>query len=200
MEGDKTWDFLTPGIPDDNFWRGDIPITKEEYRTLALSRLRLKRDHRLLDVGAGTGTISVEAGVLLKNGMVYAVEKEERAVELIRKNVQSFNLNNVEIIYGSAPGALAGLNEVDRVFVGGSGGERDGIIKRCYQLLCREGIIVLNCILLESVSAYLELLKEVGFVDIELISAGVARGKTLGTQTMLEPLNPVFIISGRKGE
>ncbi len=195
---EKRWPYLVPGIADELFERGDVPMTKEEVRCLAVSRLRLLEGCRVVDIGSGTGTMAIECALLLKKGRVYAVEKDAQAVKLIRENAQAFGVDNIEIIHGSAPEALSGLAPVERIFVGGSGGKMAAVLEACSALLVPGGIMVLNCVLLESFSSCRELLGRLPFEDVSIISVSIARGEPLGSQTMLRPLNPVFIISARK--
>ena len=196
----KKWDYITPGIPDDLFVRGEVPMTKEEVRTLTISKLRLRADHHLVDVGAGTGSISVEAALLLRDGSVTAVEKNIAGVELIAQNARAFGLHNIGIIHGTAPEALEGIGPADRVVIGGSSGRLPEIIRACREILVPEGLLVINCILLETLSSCMQSLKELKFTSVQLLSLSMARGEPgpAGGGTMLKPLNPVFIVSGRK--
>jgi len=173
-------------------------MTKEEVRCLTVSKLRLQSHHRIVDVGAGSGSIAVECALLLKKGRVFAVEKDLNAVELIRENARLFSLRNLEVICGEAPQALIGLESLDRVVIGGTGGRLAEILEVCCRKLLPGGILVLNCLLLESLSAVLPLLKALAFSSPQVISVNIARGEVLGGGTMLRPLNPVFIVSARK--
>lgn len=189
-----------PGIPDELFCQGKVPMTKEEIRCLTLSRLRLQPHHTFLDVGAGTGTVSIECALLLTEGKVIAVEKEKAALELLQQNIRRFNVHNLEIIEGAAPAALSAVERVDRIFIGGSGGELETIMEAAVRILAPGGILVVNCILLESMAACLAHLEKLPFAPPRVLSAAMARGRRLGQQTMLQPLNPVFIISAQKKE
>ncbi len=195
---EKTWEFITPGIPDERFIRGDIPMTKEEIRCLTLSRLRLKPDSHVVDVGAGTGTIAIESALLLKRGRVTAVEKEAEGARLIRENARVFGVENLKVICGRAPEALEGLGPADRIVIGGTGGSMEEILQASRELLQPGGILVLNCILLESLSRCLETLKQLDFSRVAVINVAISRGQALAGQTMLKPLNPVFILSAEK--
>ncbi len=195
---EKGWDYITPGIPDDLFIRGEVPMTKAEIRALTLARLRLKPDQHVVDVGAGTGSIAVECALLLNEGRVTAVEKNPGAVELIRENARAFRVNNLDTVCGRAPEALAGLAPAQRVVVGGTGGAMVEILKACQELLVPGGILVYNCILLESLSGCLETLRALDYAKVDVISAAISRGHLLAGQTMLKPLNPIFILSAEK--
>jgi len=196
----QRWEYITPGIPDHLFLREEVPMTKEEVRTLTLSKLRLLPNHHLLDIGAGTGSISVEAALLLKEGMVTAVEKGAAGVELIGHNARAFGVSNIQTIHGTAPEALGTIRSVDRIVIGGSSGRLAEILERCNELLVDGGILVVNCLLLETLDSSMKLLRELNFTSIDLLSLSCARGEPGpgGKGTMLKPLNPVFIISARK--
>lgn len=113
---------LSPGIPDEAFIRGKVPMTKEEVRQVSLCSLRLQKDSVLYDIGSGTGSIAVEAAHLSKGIKVYAIEKKEEALALLAQNKEKFQVANMEIIRGTAPEACNGLEEPTHVFIGGSGG------------------------------------------------------------------------------
>ncbi len=198
MQDNPPWDYVVPGIPDEHFCRGEVPLTKEEIRALSLSRLRLQAHHTLLDVGAGTGSVSIESALLLKQGKVIAVEKDPEALALLEQNARLFAVNNLEIIPGSAPGALAKVEQADCIFIGGTGGQMGEILKACSSILAEGGMLVINCILLESLASCMKQLSKLPFTKPRIISAAIARGQGLGEQTMLRPLNPVFIIAAQK--
>ncbi|MDW7729921.1 MAG: precorrin-6Y C5,15-methyltransferase (decarboxylating) subunit CbiT [Bacillota bacterium] len=190
---------VVPGLPDELFNRGNAPLTKEEIRCLTLSKLRLTAESRVLDIGAGSGGLTVECARLLKRGQVWAVERDPEALELVKANCRRFAIDNVTIIEGEAPVALEGIERLDRVVIGGSGGKMGAIIARAAELLLPAGIIVINCILMESLFAALQCLKEEGFQDIQYIQVAVNRAKAMGGGTALQPINPVFITSASKG-
>ncbi len=192
---------ITPGLPDKQFIRGEVPLTKEEIRCLTLSKLRLKEGQTVLDVGAGSGGLSIEIALLMPGGTVFAVERDLEATALIRANLKKFGAKNVVILETSASKALEGNDlpkTLDRVVVGGSGKELDLIIKRGFDLLVPEGIMVINCILLETLHDSLNLLEQTGFTDIGFIQASIARSREIGKKRALKPLNPVFIVSAKK--
>lgn len=196
----KRWDYLTPGIPDELFIRGEVPMTKAEVRAVTLSRLRLQPGQHVVDVGAGTGSVAIECALLLQGGRVTAVEKDESALELIRQNARAFQVENLEVVSGRAPGALAGLAPAQRIVIGGTGGAMREILLACGELLVPGGILVVNCILLQSLVSCLETLSSLDFSSPELVSLAVSRGERLAGQTMLKPLNPVFILAAEKKE
>ncbi len=173
-------------------------MTKEEVRALTLSKLRPTSHSYILDIGAGTGSISVECGLLAPRGKVYAIEKNLAAIDLIYKNCKKFGVENIEIIAGEAPAAIKKIPLMDRVVIGGSGGNLRDILVAVNDILKPGGRIVLNGILLETVTVGLQSLKEQGYKQVDLITVSIARGKELGGKTALQALNPVFIISAAK--
>lgn len=193
------WEYRTPGIPDERFIRGRVPLTKEEIRTVALSKLRLKEDSIICDIGAGTGSMAIECALLCPQGSVYAVEKNTEAIDLIQKNAHNFGMKNLKIIAGEAPLALQGLEDVDRVFVGGSGGAMAEILNWAANLK-KDVKVVVNAITIESLATALESLKKENFKKIELTQLFVAKGKKVADKNLMEALNPVYIISAEKAE
>lgn len=190
--------YVVPGIPDHLFERGEVPLTKQEIRCLTLSKLGLKEGQTVLDVGAGSGGLSLEMALLMPEGRVFAVERNPEAVKVIRANLEKFGADNVTVLEGSASDVLQRVDlpeRFDRVVIGGSGDELPQIIGRASELLAAGGIIVINCILLETLQESLRLLEEQGFSEIGFVQASIARSRRLGGKTALQPLNPVFIVS-----
>ncbi len=190
---------IVPGLPDEQFVRGEVPLTKQEIRCLTLSKLKLEEGNRVLDIGAGSGGLTVECALLLGGDLVLAVERDPEAAVLIRANLERFKQQNVTVIEGKAPGVLQGLGSFDRVIIGGSGGSLEEIIDRVFELLVPGGVVVLNCILLQTLAQSLDALEKSGFSDIDFIQAAISRSRKMGSGTALQPLNPVFIVSAVKG-
>lgn len=188
-----------PGIPDEYFHRESVPMTKEEIRAITVSKARIKEDSIVYDIGAGTGSISIEAAVLAKKGRVYAVEKDASRRGVIEKNVSKFRLKNIEIINGDAPRVLEGLPEADRIIVGGSGGAIGEILMKCSKKLARNGIIIVNAITLETLNSAVSVLENLKF-NLDITQVSIAKMRKLGKGRALEALNPVFIIQGFRGE
>lgn len=185
------------GIPDDRFAHRRGMITKAEIRIVGLAKLGLAEDSLLWDVGAGSGSVAVEAAMAARKGRVYAVERDLEQVATIRQNLASFGVGNVEIVQGEAPESLEGLPAPDAVFIGGSGGRLSAILELACTRLQRGGRVVVNAASLETASAAMAGLRERGF-EPEAALMQLSRGKTLGALTCFEALNPVFIVSGRK--
>ena len=184
----------THGIKDEEFIRGKAPMTKEEVRTVSLSKLSLTEDSVCYDVGAGTGSLSIEMALRAHQGKVWAIEKKEDAVELIRQNKVKFAADNLEIIEGLAPEALKDLPVPTHAFIGGSSGN----LKEILQILIEKNPqvrIVINCITLETVSEALETAKEFGFEENEIVQLSAARSKAIGRYHMMMGENPIYIIT-----
>lgn len=179
---------------DGEFLRGQVPMTKEEIRILSVSKLHLKEDSICYDVGAGTGSVSVEMAVRTPRGQVYAVEKKAEAVELLQENKKKFRADNLEIIEGLAPEALADLPAPTHVFIGGSSGNMDEIITDI--LRKSEGTVrfVINCIALESTAQALACGKKYGIAEPDVSQIAVSRGHAVGRYTMMKSENPITII------
>ena len=186
--------FSTHGIPDEKFIRGKAPMTKEEVRCVSLSKLRLQEDSICYDVGAGTGSVSVEMALRADQGQVFAVEKKDDAVALLYKNKQRFAADNLEIIKGEAPEALKELPVPTHAFIGGSSGN----LKEIVALLLEKNQdvrIVINCITLETISEALEILKEYDFADQEAVPLTACRSKEIGRYHLMMGENPIYIIT-----
>ncbi len=194
----NNWKFNTPGIPDNMFIRGKVPMTKEEVRALTISKLRLKNDLHVVDIGAGTGSVSIEAALICTLGKVTAIEKNLEGIQLIKQNAESFNVNNIKIIHGRAVETLRNMEAFDRVFVGGSGGELKEILILCKEKLNGEGLVVINSITIETLYQSVNILKELEYKDVDVTLMSVAKGKGLGNYTLMEGLNPIYIVSARR--
>ena len=190
------------GLPDDAFEqrRPDKgQITKREVRAVSLYSLGLRQDSVVWDIGAGTGSVSVEAALIANRGQVYAVERDTDSLPLLEANVSRWGSENIHIVAGEAPGVLAGLPDPDSVFVGGSGGSLSAILEYAASRLNPGGSIVINLAVLERTQEAYRLLKKLGF-DTELTQVTSARGKEMADGAVrLESLNPVFIVSARRG-
>lgn len=185
---------VTHGISDDEFLRGSVPMTKEEVRSVSLSRLHLTARSVVYDVGAGTGSVAVEMAMQAVCGKVYAIEKNPEGVELIRQNKRKFRTDNLEVIEGTAPEALIDLEPPTHAFIGGSSGN----LREILELLLKKNPsvrIVMNAITLETVGEMLSCIKELPFQDVEITSLSAARSKKAGSYHLMMGLNPVTIVS-----
>jgi precorrin-6Y C5,15-methyltransferase (decarboxylating) len=186
------------GLSDDAFQqrrplRGQI--TKREVRAVSLYLLGLRADSVVWDIGAGTGSVAIEASLMARDGQVYAIERDENSTSMLRNNVEHWGAGNIQITDGEAPAILSGLPDPDSVFVGGSGGRLGEILNEVARRLKPNGSLVVNLAALERTQEAYHHLKGLGFSP-DLVSVNAARGKELKDGTVrLEALNPVFIIS-----
>lgn len=187
------WPYATPGIPDHLFKRDNIPMTKEEIRALTLAKARLAPGMVVWDVGAGTGSLSVEAALLAPGGTVYAVEREPLGVTLVLDNARRFGLDNVVPVAGEAPAALDNLPAPDRVLVGGSGGRLLEILEHSMHRLKSGGRIVVNSISPET-QALLFTGRTPGW-QYDMVQLQVSRAEPTGRLHIWRALNPVCVVT-----
>ncbi|MGL5694791.1 MAG: decarboxylating cobalt-precorrin-6B (C(15))-methyltransferase [Peptostreptococcaceae bacterium] len=179
------------------FITGKVPITKEEVRAISINKLDLVNSKRFIDVGAGTGSVTVEAAYHYPNLDVIAIERNDEAFDLINKNIEKFELKNVEVIKGYAP---VEINEkVDAIFLGGTGNNLEEIILWSKNLLVEGGRLVANFIIVDTFNQTLNLLREHGFVNLDVSVLNVSKLERLGRGEYFKPLNPIYIISCEKG-
>lgn len=191
------WNFKTPGIPDSEFERlDDVPITKEEVRVIQLSKARLKKGFTVFDIGCGSGSISIEAAIQIESsGHVYAIDFDQNAIELTKKNLNKFNLKNVSVIFGNAKDQINKLPEADAIFVGGTGGDTKDIIKKCCEKLKPGGRIIIATILVETLVAVLDVIDTLNLKDMDITQITISKSRKTSTGTMMLARNPVTIIS-----
>jgi len=194
------WPYLVPGIPDEAFERGSLPMTKREVRALTISAARLAPGLTVWDVGAGTGSLSVEAALFTPGGRVIAVEKNREGVLLIQKNSVRFGVSQIELIHGEAPQALIGLPAPERVLVGGSGGQLEEILAVCAKRLVVGGILVATIISPRNLVKVLDIFNAAPFSEPEGVFVQASRLERLGRENIFRAQNGVWIISARKEE
>ncbi len=194
------WNFKTPGIPDENFERVDkVPITKEEIRTIQISKARLKPGQIIYDIGCGSGSISVEAALQIESsGKVLAIDFDENAIELTKKNAEKFQISNILTIFGNAKEKILELEEADAIFIGGTGGDTREIIELSQNKLKSGGRIVIGTILIETLSSVLQVLEKLPFESVDITQVTIAKSRKTTTGTMMLARNPVTIISATK--
>ncbi|MEG2246619.1 MAG: decarboxylating cobalt-precorrin-6B (C(15))-methyltransferase [Peptostreptococcaceae bacterium] len=185
-------------MKNSDFITGDVPITKEEVRAISINKLNLKDKKTFLDIGAGTGSVSVEVAYNYPHIEVISIECKEKAIELINKNIEKFKLDNINVIKGYAPIDID--NKVDSIFIGGSGPNLKEILEWSKINLNEGGTLVANFIIIDTFYKTLNLLRELGFENIEASVLNVAKLEKLGKGEYFKPLNPIYIISCKKGE
>ena len=186
----------TPGLPDEAFIRGEVPMTKQEVRAAALAKLAVRPADTLWDVGAGTGSVSVELALAAPQGHVYAVECEPDACALIRRNREKFAAWNLSLIEGRAPAALEALPAPDAVFIGGTKGSMAAVVDTVLAKNANARICI-AAIALESLSAAIAALTAHG-LSAEVTQLAVSRTRPAGRLHLLTANNPIFLITGER--
>lgn len=192
------WDYRTPGIPDELFERTEeVPITKEDIRAIAISKLRLKEGYSVIDVGCGSGSITVELCLQTK-GKVYAIDFDKKAVELTQKNLQKFGVKAEEVILGKAQDILPKLMQVDAIVVGGTWGDTKRVIQLAVDRLKNGGRIVIDTIVIETLYQALTTINDLELKEIDITQVTISKARKVTTGTMMLARNPVMIISATK--
>ncbi|MDL2318035.1 precorrin-6y C5,15-methyltransferase (decarboxylating) subunit CbiE [Eubacteriales bacterium OttesenSCG-928-A19] len=199
-EREPAWKELpsVQGLSDDAFIRGDAPMTKSEVRAVSLAKLALREDDIVYDIGAGTGSVAVEAALRARRGKVYAVECCPESCALIRQNAARFHAHHLRVVEGMAPEALHGLPAPDAVFVGGSKGALLDILE-CVLKKNPAVRIVVNAVTLETLSALQDCARRLPLADVQWVQLSVSKARALGRVHLLAAQNPVFIFSARGG-
>ena len=193
------WTYATPGITDELFEQlPGIPLTKREVRVLLLSQLRLSPDAVLWDVGAGTGTIPVEVGLLCPKGRVFAIERDEEVASLIRRNCDRFGVSNVEVIEGSAPDCLNDIPYPPDCICIEGGRPIKAILQSAWNSLKPEGRIVATATNLETLYVISESLAELQVRNVDVVQSAINRMESRGVHQIFAALDPIFILSGEK--
>lgn len=186
------------GIDDEKFLRGKVPMTKREIRILTLANAQLKETDIVVDVGAGTGSISIEAAKIAGSGHVYAIEKELDAVKLIKQNAEKFSVSNLTVIEATAPDGLQNIPPLDVAVIGGSGGMLLDVLNTVDEKLKIGGRIVLNFITVQSLANCLGWLRTRSNYRYDAIQVQISRLQNIGFKDMAKALNPVHIVTAKK--
>lgn len=194
-----TWDCATPGIPDSEFERDEgVPITKEEARALQISKARLRRGSTVLDIGCGSGSVTVEAAIQVGDGgKVLAVDRDQKAAELTKRNLERFGVR-AEVSCADALEALPGMPDADAIFVGGMGGKTRQVIGLCGANLRPGGRIVIGTILIETLFDVLDAIGGSEFKDVDITQVTIAKSRKTSTGTMMLARNPVTIVAATR--
>jgi cobalt-precorrin-6B (C15)-methyltransferase len=195
----ELWPYATPGIPDELFEHlPGIPLTQREIRLLLISQLRLEPDSVLWDIGAGTGTIPVEVGLLCPKGQIIAVERDEEVANLIKRNCDRFDVKNVEIVEGSAPECLHEIKIMPhRVCIEGGRPIQD-ILQTVWQYLPSSGRVIATAANLESLYVISQSFSQLQARNVEVVQSAVNRLETRGFSQTFAAVDPIFILSGEK--
>ncbi len=193
------WPYATPGIPDRLFEQlPGIPMSQREVRLVLLSALKLGPKAVLWDIGAGTGTIAIEAALLCPQGSIVAVERDGDVAALIKNNCQRFGVTNVDVVVGNAPDCFDSLSHVpDSILVGG-GRDLKPLLTEAWQKLALHGRLVVTARNVQSLYAISERFADLQVRNIDVVQTGGSRLETLGSNQVLKPITPTFILSGEK--
>ena len=188
-----------PGIADEEFIRDKVPMTKEEIRILTMCKAKIRPDNIIWDIGAGTGSLSIEAALLAPQGEVYAIEKKDLAVDLLHQNIAKFKLEDkVKVIATEAPKGLDELPNCDVVFIGGSGKHMFEILDIINSKLNEGGRIIVNAVTIQTISEITTYMKQKESYTYEAIQVQVNRLRQIGSYDMFNAQNPVYIVTCKK--
>jgi len=185
---------LCPVIKDEDMIRGNVPMTKEEVRHLSVLRLNAHRGDVIADIGAGTGSVSVEIAGMSPDVQVYSIESSDEALALIKENIDKLSLNNVHVIKAMAPDGLSDIPVPACAFIGGSRGRLSLILNKLYEIN-NHMRVVMNAVSMESICEMNNLIKDMSVENVEITQVSVSRTRTLGNVNILQSGNPVFIFS-----
>ena len=195
------WPYATPGIPDHLFAQlPGIPISKREVRLLIIGALRLMPTTRLWDVGAGTGSIAIEAALLCPQGQIVAVERDKEVANLIRQNCDRFGLKNIQVFEGLAPDCLTSLPPAPDCIIIEGGRSMKAIVQSAWEYLPSGGRIVVTTSTLETLYGISEAFAQLRVRNVEIVQPAINRLETRGNQQVFRAINPIFILSGEKLE
>ena len=186
------------GINDDEFIRGNVPMTKQEIRILTIAKAKIKPTDIVVDIGAGTGSLSIEAARHAKQ--VFAVERSVEGLELIKSNAEKFGIDNIKIINAEAPEGLNFIDSADVVIIGGSGGKMTEILETVDKIISIGGRIVINCIVVQTFVKATDWFKIHKYYSYESIQVQINRIENIGKYDMAKALNPIYIITATKKE
>lgn len=194
------WKSKTPGIPDEEFERTEsVPITKEEIRAIQISKGRLSAGQTVLDIGCGSGSVTVEAAIQVEeSGKVIGVDIDPNAIELTEKNLKKFGITNYTLIEGNAKDKISELPQVDTIFIGGTGGDTKDIVELCQNKIKSGGRIVIGVILIETLYSVLQTIEKLDFESVDITQITIGKSRKTKTGTMMLARNPVTVISATK--
>ncbi len=197
----ELWKYVSPGIPDRLFERlPGIPMSQREIRLLLISALRLEANSVVWDIGAGTGTIPVEIGLICPQGQIIAIERDEEVANLIQLNCDRFEVKNVQIVIGSAPECLNQITTQPQRVCIEAGTAIKSILQQVWEYLPLTGRIVVTAASLEALYEVSESFTQLQARNIEVVQAAVNRLETRGNRRRLAAVDPIFILSAEKLE
>lgn len=182
------------GIDDGHFIRERVPMTKSEVRAVTMSKLQLQDEQVIYDIGAGSGSVSIECALLCRGSLVISIERKAEAIAFIKRNITHFDIDNIKLIDGLAPLNLESVPAPDRVFIGGTAGNMTAIIAWLMSLSNRFRVVI-NAVTIETIYEALACFKENSFTDVDITQVAVAKGRAVGTKHLMEAHNPIYILS-----
>lgn len=183
-------------IKDDEFIRTNVPMTKEDIRILTLAKLELEPNSNFLDIGSGTGSMTVQASKICTHGQVVAIERDKQAIETTKLNIDKFKCKNVKLFEEDAIDVIKNIDiKFHSIFLGGTGGNMTDIIDKSLELLEDNGVLVANFITLTNLNIFCDYIEKKGLeTDITMLQVAKAKGRL----KMLMANNPIFIIKVKK--
>lgn len=175
-----------------------VPITKEEIRAISISKLCIEKSKTFIDIGSGTGSITVEVGYRFPDIEIISIEKNKKAFDLTKRNIEKFNLKNITQILGNAPEDIVLEKKLDAVFLGGSGENLYDILLWSYKNMNTKAKIVANFILIENFNQCIDFMNNIGFKNIEASIINVANMEKLGKGHYFKPINPIYVVSAER--
>jgi len=196
---DRKWlDLVAPGLPPELYARGKVAISQEEVRDLTICKARLRRGMVVWEIGAGTGSWTVEVARLVAPGSVYAVERNPAAVRLVQANAERFGLTNIHLTQGEAPQACAGFPPADCILIGGSGGHLADILDQALVWLRPGGVLVVTAVTPDTFSTAWQGLAAEGWSDRQAVLMTVAHAEARGKAQIWQGENPAFILRAKR--
>lgn len=184
------------GIDDEDFIRGEVPMTKQEIRILTLAKAHIGSEDVVIDIGAGTGSISIEAARLAPAGHVYSIERAAAGIALIQANAEKFGVTNLTPVHSEAPAGLEKISACDAVIIGGSGRQLHEILDVVSAKLRTGGRIVLNCITIQTLASCLNYMRQhLAQFSYEAVQVQVNRLEAVGPYDMAKAINPIYIVT-----
>jgi len=174
-------------------------MTKEEVRVITISKLRLNENDTVLEIGTGTGSLTIEIANQIPNGKVFGIERNTEGIKLLKQNMSQFEITNIEFLEGKAPEDLHPFESLtfDKAVIGGSGGEMTRLFEWINKRLNSDGIIVVNTITIENTFNAIKEFKALGY-EVEVTSVQISKSKNIADLTMMIANNPVYVITGKK--
>lgn len=186
---------ISLGISDNEFIRGDVPMTKSEIRGTVVSKLNIGCKDICWDIGCGTGSVTIEMALQCYDGKVFAIDKNEKSIELTVKNAHKFGCDNIYTVNGTAPAELVGFPAPNKVFIGGSSGRISEILGIVYSKNPLADVVI-TAVSLETLNESISAFSHFGIDEPEIVQIAVTRTRKVGNHTMLSAENPIYILKG----